>query len=153
MFDIDRIRSSWERESSAIDAVVERTNEATARRPIRDDGWTTHDILAHIADIARMFLRQIETNTPIPTGITIDIDALNEQQHERNEERAWSNIIAYWETTRDDVTLFLRDCSADIATQPAHLPWVAQVKTAGDLLRALIVHTRGHREELERGIQ
>ena len=152
MFDLNRVRASWQRESDAIDAIVQRLDEEAARRPIRNDGWTAQDILGHIADSARAFVKQLQTNKPLPIGIVIDIDALNEQQRERSQNQPWIDVIGYWTYTRDDIAGFLQAAPDDIGERPAHLPWLPSVTTAGDLLRILIVHTRNHRQELERGI-
>ncbi len=151
MFDLDRVRASWTRESAAIDAAVSGVSEADARHPIRADGWTTHDILSHVATATRAFLRQLQPDQALPPGTLFDVDALNAQGRERNHTRAWLDVLRYWQQVRDDVAAFLAAAPPTLGEQAAQLPWLPQVQTAGDVLRVLILHTRNHREELEQG--
>lgn len=147
MFDIERVRASWQRESAAIDALVTTINDATATEPIRHDGWTTQDLLGHISNTAHGFLMYIQGQA----SATVDVHALNEQQRQRGRSYGWSQTVSYWQRTRDEVSAFLSATDNSTAEQPANLPWLPQIKTAGDALRALIIHTRSHREELEQG--
>ncbi len=145
MFDIQRVRASWQRELAAIDAVVLTINELTAAEPVRSDGWSSHDLLGHIANTARGFLAYIRGDV---SG-TINIDEFNEHQRERGRERAWSDVQMYWERARNEVTTFLTEADGSIAERPVEMSHLPQVKNAGDALRILILHTRSHREELE----
>ncbi len=38
MFDLERVRASWQRERDLIDAMVRKLDDAQGRQPIRDDG-------------------------------------------------------------------------------------------------------------------
>lgn len=147
MFDIERVRASWQREAAAIDALVATINEATATEPIRNDGWTTQDLLGHIANTAHAFLVFIQGRATA----SVDVHAFNEQQRQRGREYSWSQTVEYWQRSRDEVVAFLAACDSGAGEQPVNLPWLPQIKTAGDALRALIIHTRSHREELEQG--
>jgi hypothetical protein len=49
------------------------------------------------------------------------------------------------------VTTFLASAENSVAEQPVTMSWLPQIKSAGDALRALIIHTRDHRQELEQG--
>ena len=149
MFDLDRVRASWARESAAIDAAVSMVREADARQPIRADGWTTHDVVSHVAQATRAFLRQLQPAQALPPGTPFNVDDLNAQARDRNQTRAWPDVITYWQRARDEVTAFLDSAPANIGEQAAQLPWLPQVQTVGDVLRVLILHTRNHREELE----
>jgi uncharacterized protein (TIGR03083 family) len=153
MFDLNRVRVSWQRECAAIDALVQPLNDRAAQQPIRDDGWTTQDIVGHVANVARAFVHQLQSGAAPPAVTSLDVDALNHHQRERNRTRPWPDVLDYWQRTRDEVTAFLDASSADIGERPAHLPWLPQVHTASDVLRALILHTRSHRQELEQGSQ
>lgn len=144
MFNIDRVRSSWQREAQAIDSIVDRLDEPTAKAPLREDGWSAHDLVGHIASAARGFVAYIDGRR---SG-AIDVDAFNHQQRELNHDRPWADVQAYWRRTRDDVGLLLGRLDASLAEQPVQLPWVPAIRTVGDALRAMIIHTRGHREEL-----
>lgn len=84
MFDIERVRASWQREAAAIDAIVGTMNDQSAAQPVRSDGWTTHDLVGHIANSARGFLAYIEGRATQ----TIDIDAFNEDRLQRGRERS-----------------------------------------------------------------
>lgn len=150
MFDIERVRASWARETAQIDAIVLSMSAELAARPVRDDGWTTQDLLGHIATSAKVFVQFIVSDAP-PFGDNVDIHDLNEQQRKRQQQRSWPEVQAYWQRVRDDVTAFLVAGTNDLGTQPTRLPWQPTVQTAGDALRLLILHTKSHREELVRG--
>lgn len=147
MFDIERVRASWQKEAAAIDALVLTMNEHTAAEPIRGDGWSAHDLLGHVANAARAFLAYIRGERTE----AIDVHAANDAARERGRARSWAEVQAYWQRARDEVSAFLASCDNTAAEQPASLPWVPQIKTVGDAVRALILHTRSHRQELEQG--
>lgn len=147
MFDIERVRQSWKREAAAIDAVVQTINAATATEPIRPDGWTAQDVLGHIGNAARGFVTFVRDGQTAP----FDVDQFNEQQRARGRRRPWPDTLGYWNGVRDEITTFLASLDSSIADKPVDLPHLPQITTAGEALRVLIIHTRGHREELERG--
>jgi uncharacterized damage-inducible protein DinB len=151
MFDIERVRTSWARESAQIDAIVLPMSAEAAARSIRDDGWSTQDLLGHIASSAHVFIQFIQSHESPPFGDDVDIHHLNEQQRQRQRHRDWSEVQAYWQRVRDEVAAFLAASNNDLGAQPARLPWMSNVQTAGDTLRLLILHTKSHREELVRG--
>lgn len=150
MFEIERVRASWARETAQIDAIVLPMSAEAAARPVRDDGWSTQDLLGHIASSAKVFVQFIAADTP-PFDDNVDVHQLNEQQRKRQQQRAWPEVQAYWQRVRDDVSAFLASADNDLGAQPARLPWLPTVQTAGDALRLLILHTKSHREELVRG--
>lgn len=150
MFDIERVRASWARETAQIDAIVLPMDAEAAARPVRDDGWSTQDLLGHIATSAKVFVQFMGSDTP-PFGENVDVHELNEQQRRRQQQRAWPEVLAYWQRVRDDVAAFLAAATNDLSAQPVRLPWMPTVQTAGDALRLLILHTKSHREELVRG--
>lgn len=150
MFDIERVRASWARETAQIDAIVLPMDAESAARPVRDDGWSTQDLLGHIATSAKVFVQFMGSDTP-PFGENVDVHELNEQQRRRQQQRAWPEVLAYWQHVRDDVAAFLAAATNDLSAQPVRLPWMPTVQTAGDALRLLILHTKSHREELVRG--
>jgi uncharacterized protein (TIGR03083 family) len=153
MFDLERVRASWQRERDLIDAMVRKLDDAQGRQPIRDDGWTTHDLLGHVAQATGAFLRQLQPDQALPSGVPVNVDQLNAQARERNINRPWPEVLAYWQRARDEMTTFLHAAPADVGEQSVHVPWQPEITTAGDLLRLLILHTRSHREELEQGWQ
>ncbi|WP_026370185.1 DinB family protein [Kallotenue papyrolyticum] len=148
MFEIERVRASWQRESAAIDALIDALDEQAATTPIRDDGWTTQDLLGHIASAARGFLRAVQGQA-VPV---VDVDAFNEQQRQRGRQRPWSATRDYWRQVRDEVAAYLAQADDSIGDQAAQLAWLPQVRSVGEALRAMIIHTRTHRQELEQGL-
>jgi uncharacterized protein (TIGR03083 family) len=150
MFEIERVRASWQQETTLIDGIVLSMSEEAARQPIRDDGWTTQDLLGHIANSASVFADFIRSEGP-PIAEGVDVHAINEQQRQRNRQRPWADVLAYWQRVRDDLTAFLNESTTELGAQPARLPWLPSAQTAADVLRLLILHTRSHREELVRG--
>lgn len=151
MFDLQRVRTNWQRESALIDAVVNNLDDAQSRQPIRDDEWSTHDLVGHVAGATQAFLRQLHGDQALPPGTSFDLHAANERQRVRNQNRPWPAQLAYWQRARDDMAAFLDAAPSDIGEQSVHVPWRPEITSAGDLLRVLILHTRSHREELERG--
>jgi uncharacterized protein (TIGR03083 family) len=151
MFEIERVRTSWQREAAAIDAIVLSMSAEAAGQPIRDDGWTTQDLLGHIASSANAFVRFLRPDAAQPADGAIDIHTINEQHRQRNRQRPWAEVQAYWQRIRDELTAFLERSTDELGAQPARLPWQPNAQTAGDVLRLLILHTRSHREELVRG--
>jgi uncharacterized protein (TIGR03083 family) len=147
MFDAERVRASWQRESAAIDTLIDQLDERAATMPIREDGWTAQDLVGHVANAARGFLHAIQGNL----SESFDIDALNEQRRQHGRQRSWSDTVRYWQRVRDEVAAFLADSHDGIGDEPATLTWLPQITTKGDALRAMIVHTRSHRQELEQG--
>jgi uncharacterized damage-inducible protein DinB len=144
MFDIDRVRASWRREAEAIDRIVDQLDEAAAKATLREDGWSAQDLVGHIASAARGFVAYIDGRQ----GGAIDVDAFNHEQRERNRGRPWSDVQGYWRRARDEVGALLERVDASIAERPVQMPWLPEIKNGGQALRAMIIHTRGHREEL-----
>ena len=147
MFDIERIRASWQREAAAIDAIVGTINGATAKEPLRSDGWTTHDLVGHIANAARGFVQFVQGRAVEP----FDVDMFNEQQRKRGRQREWADVQQYWVRVRDEVSAFLATLDSSVGDRPVTLPHLPEVKTGGEALRLLVIHTRSHRQELEQG--
>jgi len=144
MFDIDRVRAGWQREAAAIDKIVDRLDEQAAKAALREDGWSAQDLIGHIATAARGFVAYVDSKQ----AGAIDVNAFNHQQRERNRGRPWADVQRYWRRTRDETSAYLAQLDASLAERPVHLPWLPAIRNAGDALRALIIHTRGHREEL-----
>jgi uncharacterized protein (TIGR03083 family) len=150
MFEIERVRQSWQRESDAIDAIVLTINDATATQPIRNDGWTTQDLLGHIAHTARSFLAYVTERDDVPRA-PFDVDAYNAAQRAKNQARPWLDVLNYWQRTRDEIVVQLAGFDNALGAQPVGLPWLPDVQTKGEALRIMILHTRQHRQELEQG--
>lgn len=148
MFEIERVRASWQRESAAIDALIDALDDRAATVPIRDDGWTTQDILGHIANAARGFVRAVQGQA-VPL---VDVDAFNEQQRLRGRQRPWAATRDYWRQVRDEIAAYLAQATDAVGDQAVQLAWLPQIATKGEALRALIIHTRSHRLELEQGL-
>lgn len=147
MFDIDRVRASWQREVAAIDAIITTINDETAAQPVRSDGWTTHDLLGHIANAARAFVLYVQGSL----AEQVDIDSYNARALERGRQRSWPDVQAYWERVKGEVGAFLESATNEIGEQPTSVPHLPQIKTAGEALRIMIIHTHSHREEIEAG--
>lgn len=148
MFDIERVRASWQREATAIETLVESLDEQAATQALRDDGWTAQDLLGHIGNAARGFVAAIDGRI----AGDIDIDSLNAQQRERGRQRSWSDTRAYWRRARDEVQALIDRSDSSVDQQPVTMSWLPNIKNAGDALRGLIIHTRSHREEIEHGL-
>lgn len=155
MFDIARVQHSWQTEVAALAQVAQRLSEAEARAPIREDEWSTQDVLAHLTVSNREFAAIV--SHPAESRATFadeaERDAWNEAQRVRSAERSWSDTWERWETTATAVTTLLAGLAADEAAQPVSLTWLPAVASVGDVLRIMIIHTRSHRMELTNGLQ
>lgn len=154
MFDVERVLNSWRQEVDAINSAVAGLSDEAAHTAIRPDAWSIHDVLGHMTSTTRAFLlmcRSVE-----PTGRTFpqdfDRDGWNEQQRVRNEARPFDETLRYWQRTTKDVVGFLETMDPTVVEREAVIPWLPQVQTIGDVLRVLILHTRGHRTEITDGL-
>lgn len=152
MFDSERIRSGWQREVEAYNALLSGLDQTTAQQAVRPDGWSSQAIIAHVAAASRALIRLAGAGAA-PTMTVVERDAWNDRRRDDDETRPLAEIAAYWQRASNEVTVALASVSADAAAQPAAIPWLPEVKTQGDALRVVVLHARMHRQEIEQGLK
>ncbi len=155
MFDVQRVQKSWQQEVDGINGLVCDLSEAEARAPIRDDGWTTQDLIYHIVSSARSLMRMMQP--PEAGGRTLasafERDRWNDEQRVKNAELPWSTTRDRWTKTTHEISHALANLTPEDAARPVSIPWLPQVSNVGEMLRVLVIHTRSHHSELATGLQ
>ncbi len=106
----------------------------------RDDGWTIHDIVGHIADSSYGITRLLSQG--LPPGMALDVNARNAERRERLstlprseiEQRVSTGFAAVRDLLATDIDL----------NAPAVANW-----TVGQWLSLVPVHVASHRQEIE----
>jgi hypothetical protein len=141
--------AALEQERSALLAVLPRFDDTQWRAVIRDDGWTAHDITAHLADstygLALLTLGEVQPSVPIDekTG-WLNPHELNAQRRERNaglpREKVMSRLASSFDHARRAVET-IDDYGAPGPYGESH--------TKGQWLQRIVDHAHSHRAELE----
>ncbi len=155
MFDVQRVQQSWQQEVDGMNGLVCDLSEAEAQAPIREDGWTTQDLVHHIVSTARAFGRMARPQEA--GGITLssahERDRWNDEQRLKNAETSWSTTRQSWTKTSHEMSALLANLTSADAERLVTIPWLPQVSNVGDMLRVLVIHTRSHHSELSNGLQ
>jgi Mycothiol maleylpyruvate isomerase N-terminal domain len=136
-------------EESALHAVLERYDDAALKAATRADGWSAHDIVAHLADatygLALMLLGEIPVSLPIDSQTGwMNADEYNEQRRQKN---AGLSHAKLGERLAGAFVAARRSVSAEVdSADPG--PSGAQF-TRADWHQRMIDHLRDHRVELE----
>lgn len=137
----EQILAAYDAEEAALKALFARIGDEQWSGPTRGDGWTVHDIVAHIGDTAHGLSSVIRMTPEQVSGL--DIHALNQQRREQNktrprdeiEQQVSSGFAAARKATTPDLDL--------AASSP--IPG----RSVGQLLFAIAHHAAGHRQEIE----
>jgi uncharacterized protein (TIGR03083 family) len=139
--------SALDSERAALEQVVGRLSEAGWRAATRADGWTAHDIAAHLADsnygLALMALGEIKPALPLTDSGWMDVDDYNQQRREKNAALPREKVVARLATSFDHA----RRAIETVPDYEAPGPY-GPVHTVGMWLRRIVEHTRIHREDL-----
>lgn len=144
----DELLTALANEQAGLEAVVQRYTEAQWRAVTRADGWTAHDITAHLADanygLALMVLGEVKPSMPLTTSGWMDVDDYNQQRREKNagltKEKVTSRLSSSFEHARRAIAA-TEDLQADGPYGDVH--------TKGMWLNRIVHHSRMHRLELE----
>lgn len=145
----DELLAALEAERAAIFELLPRFGDERWRTATRSDGWTAHEIAAHLADanygLALLVLGELQPTLPTnPTTGWMDPDENNQQRREKNRslprEKIASRMASAFEHARRAIET-VRDVDAPGPYGPRH--------TKGQWLKRIIDHTREHRADLE----
>jgi uncharacterized damage-inducible protein DinB len=145
----DTLLTSLQHEQNTLLDLLPRFSDEQWRTLARDDGWTVHDIVMHVADstygLSLMALGEIQPSLAINqrTG-WMDVDTLNEQRRQKNaalsREKAISRLVSAFDQARRAIQT-TNDQDAPGPYGPIH--------TKGEWLQRMVHHVEEHRHDLE----
>jgi uncharacterized protein (TIGR03083 family) len=148
------ILAALEREHQALEDVLAGLAPEQLTTPIRDDGWTIKDILAHIAAwesemvTALFHASRGLGGTPSLGKAVENMDAWNAQRHAENAGRSLDRILGDWRGVRQALVQRLE--SWDDRTINQSVRW-RPGRTFAELIEANSYgHEAEHREEIAR---
>lgn len=145
----DALLSQLSQERARLEALLPRFSDEAWRAGGRNDGWSPHDIIGHLADanygMALLVLGEITPSLPIDeTTGWMDVNELNEQRRAKNaalpREKLASRLSSAFTHVQRAIEA-TEDMNAEGPYGPRH--------TKGFWLNRMVQHTRQHREELE----
>ena len=145
----DALLSSLQQEQNRLLDLLPHFSDEQWQTLARDDGWTVHDIVMHIADstygLSLMELGEIQPSLAIdPRTGWMDVEALNEQRRQKNatlsREKAMSRITSSFDQARRAIEL--------TNDQDAPGPY-GPMYTKGQWLQRIVNHIEEHRHDLE----
>ncbi len=145
----EELLAAFEQERAALLDVLPRFSDEQWRST-REDGWTAHDIAAHLADANYGLALMVRGDMPPPlpldqsTGWMSGLDAYNQVRRDKNaelpREKVLSRSAKALEQARQTIEV-VDDLDAPGPYGPLH--------TKRQLLQRIIKHTHDHRVELE----
>lgn len=147
-FTRDELLAALDAERTALLELLPRFADEQLRASTRADGWTAHDIAAHVADssfgIARLVLGEVPPVLPVnPTTGWMDPSDYNDQRREQNRGLSRDKLNARLAGGFDNA----RRAIEGVADYDAPGPYGPN-HTKGQWLRRIVDHAREHREEL-----
>lgn len=136
-------------EREQLMALLARFDDERWRAATRGDGWTAHDIAAHLADssygLARLALGEVQPTLPVdPETGWMDPSSFNVQRREQNatlpREKVMGRMASALEHARRAIET-VEDLDAPGPYGPTH--------TRRQWLQRIVDHMREHRAELE----
>lgn len=133
---------------ATLEALLPRFSDAQWHDASRADGWTAHDIVAHIADssyaLARMTLGEIQPVLPLNTATNwMDASDLNEQRRQQNRTLSREKLIGRLASALGHAERAISTIDDYAAPGP-----YGPVHTSGQWLQRIIDHNREHTAEL-----
>ena len=145
----DALLTSLQQEQNRLLDLLPRFSDEQWQISARDDGWTVHDIVMHMADatygLSLMVLGEIQPSLAIdPQTGWMDVGAYNEQRRQKNaglsREKAMSRITSSFVQARRAIE------STDDRDAPG--PY-GPIYTKGQWLQRIVNHLEEHRHDLE----
>jgi hypothetical protein len=145
----DELLAALDAERATLLELLPRFDDEQWRTAARSDGWTAHDIAAHLADanygLALLVLGELQPTLPVnPKTGWMDPDANNQQRREKNaslpREKIAGRMASAFEHARRAIET-VQDVDAPGPYGPSH--------TKGQWLKRIVDHTREHRRDLE----
>lgn len=141
--------AALDREEAALAALLPRFDDAQWRDTGRDDGWSVHDVVAHVADstygLALMALGELPLTLDVDAaaGVATNVDALNAARRAKNAELPRAKVLSRLQSACGHArrAFTALDPAAPLAGRPdlRNEPW----------LRRIVDHIAAHRAELE----
>lgn len=148
-FDQAAVLAALDAEEAALQAALAGYSDTALTASTRADGWTAHDIAAHLADstygLALMLLGEI------PVSLPTDPQTGWISPHEYNEQRRQKNTgLSREKLSQRMAGAFAAARRAAIAeAEPTALGPTGESFTRADWHQRTIAHIRSHRAELE----
>lgn len=137
-----QILAAYDAEEAALQVLLGRISDQQWNGLVRSDGWTIHDIVAHIGESAYGLARLAS----VRPSITVDLAGLNEQhrQKSRSLERAKveQRLTSGFGAAR---ALLATDMDLSDTLVGGLFPGV----TVGALLFGIATHSAEHRQQIE----
>ena len=138
-----------EQERARWQELLPRFSDEQWQSSQRADGWTAHDIVAHVADsnygLALMALGEIKPQLPFNAEKGwMEVDGYNEQRRAKNASLPRAKITERLGTSFDHVRRAIEGTDDMEAPSP-----IGPVHTRGVWLRRIVRHNQEHRRELE----
>ncbi len=149
----------YAKETELVWNIVAQQSDANLHKPIRDDGWSTWDIVAHIALTSRQLLRlgqkqqqQAQTGDTSPIfAPDFDVDRMNIEQVEAWRGKSFAEIRQHWDKTGSQLAEYCASLQASDLELPVEFVKKQQM-TLDQLLNRISLHIRLHRTEIETGL-
>lgn len=145
----EELLATLAQERTALLALLPQFTDDQWYRTTRADGWTVHDIAAHIADgtygLAMMVLGELPPSLKLDaqTG-WMDVEALNAQLRQKNATLPREKVLSRLNNAIDQAQRAIDATSSMEAPGP-----YGEAHTRGYWLRQMVAHIGEHRSELE----
>src|SRR5262245_12992260 len=146
----EELLAALEEERAALLALLPRFSEEQWRALTRDDGWTAHDIATHLADanygLALMALGELTPPMKLNerTGWMDRLDEYNQERRQKNAALPREKVLSRSAKALDEA----RRAIETIDDLDAPGPY-GPIHTKRQWLQRIVVHTKGHRRDLE----
>ena len=146
----EELLAALEQERGRLLELLPRFSDEQWRSVTRDDGWTAHDIAAHLADsnygLAVVVLGELAPPLELDetSGWMAGLDELNQQRREQNRALPREKVIERSATALDHARRAI-EAIDDLDGPGPYGP----VHTKRQWLQRIISHTRMHRRDLE----
>lgn len=138
----DGLAGTIRTEQAALKLLLETIGDDDWATRTREDGWTIHDLVGHIAD--SLFGINMLVRGQLPPGQPLDMDALNAQRRERNLPLSRAEIESKLAKGFDTVLTTVEELPDLDAPGP-----FGPDQTLGWWLSVTAFHTAEHRAQLE----
>ena len=148
----------FDKESARIWETIDAHAEAELTKPIRDDGWTALQILAHLAianrgllSLAKTHHRAAGAGQEVPVDDSFDVHRWNVEQVALWADRSLADVRNEWAETQRRFHEFTASLSEADLELPARFV-TGKPMSLGELIGSITLHLRVHRQEIERGL-
>lgn len=146
------------KETTTIWSMVDSANQERLYQPIREDGASAWDIIAHMAIASRELLKLARAsykaakagNPPPWAGPEFDLHRWNVEQVTQWSGTSFTDIRRHWQETITGLETFAHSLQPDDLTIPVKFA-TGQDMTLIELLNTMSFHLRQHRQELQKG--